>query len=95
MIDRRTFLKTAGLASVYALTSHGVAYGESVPTGTKSRELHVSQTGDDRNDGAPSSMLRTISAAARLAQPGDVVIVHQGTYRERIDPPRGGTSSRR
>lgn len=93
MIDRRTFLKTASLASVCALTSPGEAYGESVPTRTKRRELHVSQPGDDRNDGAPSSMLRTISAAARLAQPGDVVIVHQGTYRERIDPPRGGTSS--
>ena len=93
MIDRRTFLKTASLVSMCALSSRGKTYGETVAVRTKGRELHVSQTGDDRSDGARSSMLRTISAAATLAQPGDVIIVHQGTYRERIDPPRGGTSS--
>jgi len=93
MIDRRTFLKSASLASACALSSRGKTYGESAPVITKRGELHVSQTGNDRNDGTPSSMLRTISAAAGLAQPGDVVIVHQGIYRERIDPPRGGTSS--
>src|ERR1039458_9150161 len=93
MINRRTFLKTTSLASVCALTSRGETYGESVPVRTTHNELHVSQTGDDHSDGSPSRMLRTISAAAGLAQPGDVVIVHQGTYRERINPPRGGTSS--
>lgn len=36
-------------------------------------------------------MLRTISEAASLAQPGDTVTVHAGTYRERVNPPRGGT----
>ena len=57
-------------------------------------EYHVSLKGDDANDGSKRSMLRTISAAAQRAQPGDVVTVHQGTYRERIDPPRGGTASK-
>jgi alpha-N-arabinofuranosidase len=37
-------------------------------------------------------MLKTISAAAALAQPGDVITVREGVYRERIDPPRGGES---
>ena len=37
-------------------------------------------------------MLATISAAAAKAHPGDVITVHQGIYRERIDPPRGGLS---
>ena len=32
------------------------------------------------------------SAAARLAQPGDLITVHAGIYRERINPPRGGRS---
>jgi len=32
------------------------------------------------------------TAAARVAQPGDVITVHEGVYRERIDPPRGGLS---
>jgi hypothetical protein len=36
--------------------------------------------------------LKAISAAAELAQPGDTVIVHEGIYREEINPPRGGTS---
>jgi alpha-L-arabinofuranosidase len=55
------------------------------------REYHVSTTGLDRNSGSISKPLRTISAAAQVAQPGDMIIVHEGTYRERINPPRGGT----
>ena len=35
---------------------------------------------------------RTIQRAAELAQPGDVITVHEGVYRERINPPRGGES---
>ena len=35
---------------------------------------------------------RTIQHAADLAQPGDVITVHEGVYRERISPPRGGGS---
>ena len=56
------------------------------------RTLHVSVDGDDASDGSRDSPLRTISAAARLAMPGDTVLVHQGVYRERVDPPRGGLS---
>lgn len=39
--------------------------------------------------------MRTISAAARMAQPGDEVVVRAGVYRERVDPPRGGTGDGR
>ena len=56
------------------------------------REFHVSVRGDDTNDGSREKPLKTISAAARVAQPGDVVTVHEGTYRERVTPPRGGES---
>ncbi len=59
------------------------------------RELHVSVSGNDNNDGSESKPYRTISAAARVAQPGDVITVHEGTYRERITPPRGGESEAR
>ncbi|MHC4476670.1 MAG: DUF1565 domain-containing protein [Planctomycetota bacterium] len=55
-------------------------------------EWHVSVKGSDENDGSASKPLKTISAAARIAQPGDVIIVHSGAYRERINPPRGGES---
>ena len=56
------------------------------------KEYHVSVGGNDAQDGSAARPLRTIQAAAQLAQPGDVITVHQGQYRERIDPPRGGTS---
>jgi len=53
-------------------------------------EYHVSVKGDDAGNGSADRPLRTISAAAQLAQPGDMITVHEGTYRERISPPRGG-----
>jgi len=55
-------------------------------------EIHVSTQGDDQNDGCAAKPLLTISAAARIAQPGDTVTVHEGVYRERVNPPRGGES---
>lgn len=59
-----------------------------------SNDIHVAVTGDDAHDGSASRPLKTISMAAMRAQPGDVITVHQGVYRERIDPPRGGISDK-
>jgi len=53
---------------------------------------HVSTTGLDTNPGSKSKPFKTISAAAAIAQPGDVITVHEGIYRERVNPPRGGES---
>jgi hypothetical protein len=58
-------------------------------------EFHVSVQGHDDNDGSAGKPYRTISAAARVAQPGDAITVHEGTYRERVTPPRGGESDRK
>jgi alpha-N-arabinofuranosidase len=58
-------------------------------------EYHVSVNGNDENPGSEEQPLRTIQAAADRAQPGDVITVHAGTYRERVAPPRGGTSDER
>ncbi|MCX6972774.1 MAG: DUF1565 domain-containing protein, partial [Verrucomicrobia bacterium] len=55
-------------------------------------ELHVSSHGSDASDGSKSAPLKTISAAASKAQPGDTITVQEGIYRERINPPRGGTA---
>jgi len=55
-------------------------------------EYHVSPVGNDGNEGTASKPLQSISAAARRAQAGDVITVHEGVYRERINPPRGGES---
>ena len=56
-------------------------------------EFHVSPNGNDSNVGTEKEPLKTISAAANLAEPGDVITVHEGTYRERVNPLRGGTSN--
>lgn len=54
------------------------------------KEYHVSVNGSDSSDGSFQHPLKTISAAANVALPGDVITVHAGVYRERITPPRGG-----
>ncbi len=60
----------------------------------KAREYHVSVEGNDTKAGTPAAPFRTISRAAESARPGDVITVHEGVYRERIKPPRGGESGR-
>lgn len=57
------------------------------------KTYHVSVDGNDSNVGTKPSPLKTISAAAKIAMPGDTVLVHSGTYREQITPPRGGNSN--
>ena len=53
--------------------------------------LHVATSGSDRADGSVDAPFRTITRAAQAAVPGDTVAVHQGVYREWVNPPRGGT----
>lgn len=55
-------------------------------------EIHVATNGNDTNSGRASAPFRTIQHATSLAQPGDTITVHEGIYRERINPPRGGES---
>lgn len=54
--------------------------------------FHVAPNGSDSNRGTEDAPFRTIQHAADLAQPGDIITVHEGIYRERVNPPRGGTS---
>jgi alpha-N-arabinofuranosidase len=61
-------------------------------TALHATEFHVALTGKDSNAGTQSAPLLTIQRAADLAQPGDTITVHEGVYRERINPPRGGES---
>ncbi|MCX6876834.1 MAG: right-handed parallel beta-helix repeat-containing protein [Verrucomicrobia bacterium] len=63
------------------------------PTALHAADLHVATTGDDAHPGTALAPLRTIQRAADLAQPGDVITVHAGVYRERVNPPRGGESA--
>jgi len=55
-------------------------------------EYHVAKTGNDTNPGSQAKPFKTISAAAVVAEAGDTITVHEGIYREEINPPRGGTS---
>lgn len=55
------------------------------------REIHVAKTGSDSGSGHQANPYLTISKAASVAQPGDTVTVHAGTYREWVKPHRGGT----
>ena len=59
-------------------------------TSLPARTIHVSVRGNDEADGVPDRPVRTISHAATLAAPGDVILVRPGIYRERVAPPRGG-----
>ncbi len=52
----------------------------------------MSPEGNDLHTGEEHAPLKSLSAAAEKAMPGDTITVHAGTYRERVDPPRGGTS---
>jgi len=62
----------------------GLSYAEA-------REIHVATTGSDLASGNRDNPLLTISKAVSIAEPGDIVTVHAGTYREWVKPPRGGT----
>lgn len=68
-----------------------VTFAQSKIQGT---EYHVSPKGDDANIGSLAHPFKTISAAAQVAMPGDIITVHEGVYREQITPPRGGNSDR-
>jgi parallel beta-helix repeat protein len=60
------------------------------------REWFVRQANpaaSDTSDGSAEHPLRTINAAAELAQPGDVVTVGPGIYREWVSPARGGSAT--
>lgn len=59
------------------------------------RELHVAKSGSDANVGSLEKPFQTLSAAARIARPGDTVTVHAGTYRESVNPRVGGDGNAR
>ena len=44
--------------------------------------FHVATTGFDIADGSEGRPFRTINRAARVAQAGDTIVVHEGEYRE-------------
>lgn len=57
------------------------------------KTYHVASApiGSDDNDGGVLSPFATITKAANVAQAGDTVIIHGGTYRETLKPKNSGT----
>ena len=53
---------------------------------------YVNLKGSDYSQGDKEHPFATISKAAKVAKPGDVVYVHGGTYREWVKPELGGNS---
>lgn len=53
---------------------------------------HVATHGMDTATGTVQAPFKTIQHTADIMQPGDTCIVHGGTYREWVKPPRGGQS---
>ena len=87
MFTRRSFL--GAIPALVVLARKNALAAKSGP-----HELHVSPQGNDAASGVPSHPLRTISAAAARALPGDTITVHEGVYRERVSPSRGGISDK-
>lgn len=56
------------------------------------RDIHVAKNGSDANSGSQALPLLTISKAAELAEAGDVITVHAGSYREWVKPVNSGSS---
>lgn len=56
------------------------------------RIFHVAVSGNDVGTGSEEQPFRTISRAAEIAEAGDRVVVHGGTYREWVKPRHSGTS---
>ena len=77
---------------ISGLLSLGIFLPHTVCKAQKHKEYHVSVSGNDATDGSVANPFKTISAAANVAMPGDVITVHAGVYREQIIPPRGGNS---
>lgn len=57
------------------------------------KEFHVSKKGNNAGDGSFTKPFITIYDAVQQVFPGDTITVHAGTYRERINPIRGGESN--
>ena len=54
------------------------------------KDYYIAPYGDDKNIGTYNYPWRTITKANKELQPGDIVYIRQGFYRETIEPSRSG-----
>ena len=63
---------------------------------TKTYHVAQQQAGaSDENEGTEEKPFATIGRAAAVLQPGEKVLIHEGTYRECVRPARGGEGADR
>jgi len=86
------YLNLAALLLGFSITA---VVAQTDTTSYNGQEYHVDISGKDTNPGTKTAPFRTIRHAADVAQPGDVITVHQGVYREHVSPPRGGESGQK
>lgn len=53
-----------------------------------------SKSASDKNDGSEKHPYKTIGKAAEVAEPGCKVLIHGGTYREFVQPHKGGLNEK-
>src|SRR5699024_8280759 len=53
------------------------------------------KNGSDKNEGFQATPFQSINKAAAVAVAGDTVVVHEGEYRERVNPKNSGLSNKR
>lgn len=58
-------------------------------------EYHVAKTGSDQYEGTKENPFLTINKAASVATAGDTITVHEGVYREWVNPKFKGLSNKR
>ena len=56
---------------------------------------HVKANAEPGGNGSSGNPFSSINEAASIAQPGDQVLIHEGIYRELVDPKNGGTAQER
>jgi Right handed beta helix region/Carbohydrate binding module (family 6)/Secretion system C-terminal sorting domain len=79
------FMKQHGCKFIYALI---LTFSFNL---LQASTLHVAKTGNDA--GTAAAPFLTISKAATVAVAGDIILIHEGTYREYVNPSVGGTSN--
>jgi len=90
---RVTLSDADGVVGPPQITNVVTTRSDSFPEPTL-RTLHVSPTGDDDNPGTdPSAPLLTIQHAADLSQPGDLILIQPGIYRESVTVSTSGTAA--
>ncbi|MDE1549077.1 right-handed parallel beta-helix repeat-containing protein [Jeotgalibaca caeni] len=59
------------------------------------KEYHVAKNGNDNQNGSVEQPFLTINRAAQVATAGNTIIVHEGVYREWVNPVHEGLSNQR